>query len=204
MNIFQWFLPDIIINFNRNSIENSNDLYETVFHELAHASHFNKVGAGFWDNYINYIVNEGSYGDGNGKDANLVALSETWGFHIGWYLSRAKYPSNPIVTLTEEENFVPDKKGGIDVGWVWDSLTFSYQRTGWIPRGLIHDLIDTEVDNVRDTFYDKAGTFTHQEIFNALDKDVRSPQQFRDRLMSETSNRDRTDVISLFEAYYFN
>ena len=204
MNVFQWFLPDVIFNFNRNSLESSNELNETVFHELAHASHFNKVGAGFWDNYINYMVNEGSYGDGNGKDADLVAISETWGFHMGWHLCRTKYPTNPIVTLAGEENFVPGQKGGIDVGWVWDASTSSNQRTGWIPRGLMLDLIDTQVDNVRGTFNDNAGAFTNQEIFNALDKDVRSPQQFRDRLMSETSNRDQTDVNSLFEAYYFN
>lgn len=126
------------------------------------------------------------------------------GVSYGLVLCRLKYPTNPIVTLEDEENFVPGQKGGIDVGWVWDPSTNRNQRTGWIPRGLMHDLIDAEVDNVRDAFNDNAAIFSNEEIFNALEKDVRSPQQFRDRLLSKTSNRDQADVNSLFEAYYFN
>ena len=32
----------------------SEGLCELVFHEFSHASHYNKVGSGYWGNYINY------------------------------------------------------------------------------------------------------------------------------------------------------
>lgn len=32
-------------------------------HELAHASHFNKVGSAYWANYINFIVTYGKKDD---------------------------------------------------------------------------------------------------------------------------------------------
>ncbi len=84
---------------------------------------------------------------------------------------------------------------------------------GWIPAGIFHDLIDNTADvvrteytedKIRKDYIDYAGTFTNQEFFKCMEKDVRSPQQFRDRLMVKTSNRDQSDVNSLFEAYYFN
>ena len=68
--------------------------------------------------------------------------------------------------------------------------------------------MDSKSDYIRgsypDYFYDDAEGFSNQDFFNALDKDVRSPQQFRDRLMKNTSDRDKTDVTKLFEAYYYN
>jgi len=205
MNVFQWFLPDMIINFNRNSIENSNEFYETVFHELAHASHFNKVGAGFWDNYINYMVNEGSYGDGNGKDFGLVSISEAWGFHMGWYLTQQKYGTNALVSVNASERFVPLQRGSdSSIYRVINTSGIITRYEGWIPAGILHDLMDNGTDVIRTGFTDNAGTFTNHEFFNSLEKDVRSPQQFRDRLISKTSNRDQADVNTLFEAYYFN
>jgi len=68
----------------------------------------------------------------------------------------------------------------------------------------MHDLWDTPADNVRGTFVDNAGTFTNQELFNALDWGIESPQAFRDRLLGETGNRDEADVRNLFEAYFYN
>jgi hypothetical protein len=46
--------------------------------------------------------------------------------------------------------------------------------------------------------------FLLYQIFNALDRDIESPQAFRDRLLGENANRDQTDVDSLFEAYLYN
>ena len=211
MNVFQWFLPDVIINYNINSLENSNEICETVFHELAHASHFKKVGPVFWDNYINYIVTYGSYGDGKGVDAGLCAMSESWGFHMGWYLDRKKYGSSVIVTESINEKYKPMQTGNSDndIHRVVDGTTKTFlYHEGWVPAGILLDLMDSKSDYIRgsypDYFYDDAEGFSNQDFFNALDKDVRSPQQFRDRLMKNTSDRDKTDVTKLFEAYYYN
>ena len=67
--------PDVIIEANSN--QGTATLYNSVFHELAHASHFEKVGSSYWTKYINYIITYGSYGDGTGANVGICALGST-------------------------------------------------------------------------------------------------------------------------------
>lgn len=130
---------------------------------------------------------------------------------MGWYLDRKKYGSNVIVTENKNEMYNPLQTGNSDndIHRVVDRTTKAYlYHEGWIPAGILFDLMDTNSDYIRgyypDYFYDNAEGFSNQDFFNALDKDVRSPQQFRDRLMKNTTDREKTDVTKLFEAYYYN
>lgn len=75
---------------------------------------------------------------------------------------------------------------------------------GWIPAGIMNDIVDGNRDFVRSGFWDDVSGYNHQDLFDALDSDVDTPQKFRDRLLSENSNRDKTDLEELFEAYYWN
>lgn len=198
-------LPDIWIQ--GNSSQGTDGVYTTTFHEMAHSSHFAKVGGSFWAKYISYIITYGAYGDGNGRNAGICALGEAWGFHIGYDFTIREFGNNNnILTANAFENFDPRTRpnsvavsryddGGIDntIGW-----------TGWMPCGIIQDLIDTHTDFVRTGFRDNASGYNIRSIYNALDRDVESPQAFRDRLLRENSNRDATDVRRLFEAYHFN
>ena len=59
-------------------------------------------------------------------------------------------------------------------------------------------------DNYRAGFTDNAEGYTNEDIYNALDWGIESPQEFRDRLLIESSNRDRNDVVNLFEGYFWN
>lgn len=89
---FKFVLPDIIIK--ANSSQGTASVYETCFHELAHASHFKKVGGAFWIKYINYVSTYGwssAYGDGTGNNAGLCALGEAWGFHMGYRLTLEEF-----------------------------------------------------------------------------------------------------------------
>ncbi len=207
--LFQWFLPDVIINYNINSLDNSNEICETVFHELAHTSHFKKVGATYWNDYINYIVTYGSYGDGSGVGSGLCAISEAWGFHMGWYFARKKYGTSADVSLSLIEGFVPK-----NIPFTYGLVTYISGTTptsikGWIPAGIFHDMMDTAVDYIRfDTststsYYDNVDSYTNFKFYNSLENDVRSPQQFRDRLLLKNDNLDEADVKQLFKAYYY-
>lgn len=212
MHMFQGYLPDIIIGFNKYNINDSNKLSEIVFHELAHASHFKKVGSGYWDNIINDEISHKNYGNGTSKNAGMVAITEAWAYHFSWYLGYKKYSGNAYSVSSSVEKFVPLKIPS-------DSALFTneYYRpsgafdhveyTGWIPAGLLYDLIDKNIDKISTqdgvNFYDNANGFTNKNIYNALDKDIRSPIQFKNRLLLETSNRDKADVNNLFKAYYY-
>ena len=130
---------------------------------------------------------------------------------MGWYLDRKKYGSSVIVTESINEKYKPMQTGNSDndIHRVVDGTTKTFlYHEGWVPAGILLDLMDSKSDYIRgsypDYFYDDAEGFSNQDFFNALDKDVRSPQQFRDRLMKNTSDRDKTDVTKLFEAYYYN
>jgi len=69
--------------------------------------------------------------------------------------------------------------------------------SGWIPKGLMNDLVDTNRDYIRSGYYDNVTGYTIKNIYDALDSGVESPQAFRDRLLKENNNRDRADVLNL-------
>jgi hypothetical protein len=197
---FKFVLPDIIIK--ANSSQGTAAVYETCFHELAHASHFKKVGCSFWIKYINYIVTYGAYGKGTGNSAGLCALSEAWGYHMGYYLLIQEYgSSNSLFPLKSFENYDPKNRPT-------STAVARYKNnsgwTGWIPAGIMNDIIDTNKDWVRTGYKDNVSEYSLKNLFDALDKDVDSPQKFRNRLLSENGNKEKDDLKKLFEAYYWN
>lgn len=190
---FKWVLPDIWIQ--ANSSNGTAKVFSTTFHEMAHASHFEKVGGDYWAKYISYIITYGSYGDGKGRNAGLCALGEAWGYHMGNFLTIQEFgSSNSVISQNGFENFIPNDRPYIPI----------YSNKDWIPKGLMNDIIDTNRDYIRSGYYDDVSGYTLRNIYNALDRDIESPQSFRERLLRENSNRDQTDLRNLFQAYYWD
>jgi hypothetical protein len=193
-------LPDIWIQGNAS--QGTDGVYSTTFHEMAHSSHFAKVGSSYWSRYISYIITYGSYGDGNGRNAGICALGEAWGYHMGNFLTIREFgTSNNIITQNGFENFDPIKRPGTDIVRYG---TPTYRWEGWIPAGLMNDIIDTNRDIIHSGLYDDVSGYTIKNIYDALDSDVLSPQAFRDRLLRENRNLDETDLRKLFATYYWN
>jgi hypothetical protein len=89
------FMPDITIG-----VENQNDyrtIYASVCHELAHASHFAKVGTSFWNKYIIYVLKSFvtssgvTYGDGSGADAGYCEIGEMWAYYLSAKMYHERY-----------------------------------------------------------------------------------------------------------------
>lgn len=79
------FAPDLTIGLKGR--EDYSSIYDSVTHELAHASHFRKVGKTYWNSYIKYIlesyVKSGDmYGKGDGEYAGICEVGEMWAFHL--------------------------------------------------------------------------------------------------------------------------
>jgi hypothetical protein len=199
--------PDVIIEANSN--QGTAEVYGSTFHELAHASHFEKVGSSYWTKYINYIITYNSYGDGTGNNVGICALGEAWAYHIGYELTLAEFngvggtADNSEILAIAVEDFTPFDRPGVDIDWNFINGAIS-RWEGWIPGGIMSDLIDTTTDNYRAGFIDNAEGYTNEDIYNALDWGIESPQEFRDRLLRESGDRDRNDVINLFEGYFWN
>lgn len=93
--LIRFFMPDITIG-----MENQNDyrtIYASVCHELAHASHFAKVGTKYWNNYILYVISSYvssggiTYGDGTGADAGYCGLGEMWAYYLSSKMYHERY-----------------------------------------------------------------------------------------------------------------
>jgi len=140
------------------------------------------------------------------QNLRLLLLGESWAYHMGLFLSDRKYALNsspafaqriqytnnsPLTGLSSHINLLED---------------FSPNRTNdpdrWIPVGLYYDLFDVRNEP---TFpiTDGVSNFTNQQFFSALDADIRSVPQYRDRLVGENPNNQTTQVRNLFNQYHY-
>ena len=131
------FLPDITIGTKESSYE---DIYASVVHELAHASHYAKVGNDYWTPYIDYIItcfiNEGreAYGTGAKDGAGYCEVGEMWGYFMQSTLLKDRYSGS----LTHYGNMYWFKP---------DILLYLYERgmsRAEIFRALSGDVTDIE------------------------------------------------------------
>lgn len=87
--------PDITIGV-KGKKDNYAAIYSTTVHELAHASHFQKVGTDYWGKYARYIIESflvtGScYGTGNADNAGYCEVGEMWAFFMERSLYKQRY-----------------------------------------------------------------------------------------------------------------
>ncbi len=152
--------PDLIItpqNLNYRQI------YNTMHHELSHASHHNKVGNGYWEGYIRYIVNsliasdgDLSYGDGIGDYAGICQVGEMWGHAMGDIAMSEKFNENrlhaayidasqpfPYNFNHPEEDLVANGGGWIEPDPIWALIT-----RGVLTKKQVFDCLTSDVDTV--------------------------------------------------------
>ncbi|MBQ3766585.1 MAG: hypothetical protein II874_07610 [Bacteroidales bacterium] len=95
-SLLKRFLPDITIGAAAGD-GSFIDIYSSVMHELAHASHYMQVGNAWWGKYITYIlmsfVKEGreAYGSGTRADAGYCEVGEMWGYFMESVLFKDRY-----------------------------------------------------------------------------------------------------------------
>lgn len=204
-NIFKFIQPDLIIASAPS--QGTARIYSTTFHELAHASHFRQVGSNYWIKYINYIITYGAYGNGDGKNNGVCAVGEMWGFYYGDFLTLQHFGnnnSNPIIRPIALENFTPiNRPDARDIKRLGARGVITNME-GWIPVGIVHDLIDKNADVIRPGFTDNVDGYTISQIFGALRPGVETVQGFRNRLLQNNGNHQQQAVNNLFEAYYYN
>lgn len=93
--LVEFFVPDITLGMDGK--EEYRRIYSTACHELAHASHFTKVGTAFWDEYIKYIMSSYvktggvTYGDGTTEGAGHCEVGEMWGYYLESRMYKDRY-----------------------------------------------------------------------------------------------------------------
>ena len=94
-DLIEIFLPDITIG--TKGTEEYDKIYSVICHELAHASHFSKVGTDYWNNYIFYIIEsflvtrDMTYGDGSGLRAGYCEVGEMWAYYLESKMYKERY-----------------------------------------------------------------------------------------------------------------
>lgn len=94
-SLVEFFLPDLTVGLvDKNEYR---EIYSTTCHELAHASHFAKVGTGYWNGYILDIIEAfvrsggNTYGDGTTKNHGLVEIGEMWAYYLESRIFKDRY-----------------------------------------------------------------------------------------------------------------
>lgn len=109
--ILKTFLPDVTIGTEGR--ETYAGIYAAVVHELSHASHYAKVGNGYWTPYIDYIIKcyllekDAGYGSGNVSGAGYCELGEMWGYFMESTLYQDRY-GGPIPSFGSSWWFHPE------------------------------------------------------------------------------------------------
>lgn len=177
---FAAFAPDIVFNYDQSTIA-SDRFKETLYHEFAHASHYQGLPAGsrntYWNSNVVYVLtnelnnNNSPYGTRGTPGFQRCAVIEMWGFHLGPHYADRKYgvlhsrspnafPATIQATrwLYAQEPFLSDIAGG--------------DLDNFIPMGLFHDLWDDNALNpagVVDGIVDPVVSgFPHDAFFNAV------------------------------------
>lgn len=99
-----------------NASQGTGGVYETTFHELAHASHYRKVGSSYWIKYINYVITYGSfssspYGGGGGHNAEYCGIGEMWGNYFAAVCMDREFRTNRELA-SNVLLFLYNKEGG--------------------------------------------------------------------------------------------
>ncbi|MDR1793236.1 MAG: hypothetical protein LBR36_07355 [Bacteroidales bacterium] len=77
-----WIMPDM---FYLSTTTLTRNVHSTMYHELAHASHYKKVGNYYWSEYISGIIGNGGYGSGSGSyKAGYIGIGEMWANYFEW------------------------------------------------------------------------------------------------------------------------
>ena len=93
--LIKLFAPDLTIGVKGHADYSS--IYSSTMHELAHCSHYARVGNNYWDRYITYIgagfLTSGgeTYGDGTGAWAGYCEVGEMWAYYLESKLYAERY-----------------------------------------------------------------------------------------------------------------
>ena len=143
------------------------------------------------------------YGDGTDPGASRVEVVETWGNHMGYYLTDWKYgqkhSNTNSTSLLERYRHL----------YALEDSQYFVPSTSFIPDGLFRDLVDdnslnplgvSENPNVTDNVKD----FTHLQIYEALTNEVDDIEAFKTKLQDnnpDLAGNTQGNYDTLFGSY---
>ncbi len=197
IQVLEQFPPDITYNYSQSpSFYTNSDYISNIFyHELAHASHYRKVGNTYWTSYIAYIVQHGGYGESTTSGSGRIAISEAWAEFCGARFAHLRYGNvinsapNSSSWLEYIERFRPYPNPSNPSYWKW------------IPDGIMHDLTDVGEPNWFTYVKDNVSGFSISQCFGAMDSDITTVAGYKTRFINENGTSQQATIDDLFISY---
>jgi hypothetical protein len=192
-NLLSGMLPDITVKVGANPNSNySRQLMQTTFHELSHASHFERAGNGYWLDYIKATLKNhtacGYYGCGDNADDGNVAVGESWAEFLGTVYARRLHGNVTKVSIFFNGSVLYD-----------DALEKeTWFANYWIPTGIYNDLIDVINSNPFEDNWDRMGGLTIKQLYEVLGPNIDGICEYEHRLLQLHPYLNWADVNEIF------
>lgn len=191
-NLFTGLLPDITIRQSNSALPHySEDLMETTFHELGHASLFNQVGEFYWIGIITNIVVArnstcGGYGCGNEAQWEKTQLNESWAAFIGKTHHSRFHPNGVayVILSNQSKGYYPYPLALEDV---------PYFTNEWINTGIFYDLVDNGLNESNDLL----SNYTINQMFQAFTPNTNGFCEWRDEFIFRNSSINTINLDQL-------
>lgn len=202
---------DVFISYRQGT---SDRVKETVYHELTHAAHYAALGNSWYGPFADAELSSlirtfasdkahSPYGQSTGEFHDVIALGESWAYHMGHYLADKQYG-----TIANCQNEQPDGSywcnyngtghPHLDVLEAFDPNLQS-DPFNWIPKGLFYDMKDYSNENT--PVVDQVSGYTNQQMFNAFGSSITSLPSYRTNLLQQNNNNQSAAVTNLFGQY---
>lgn len=190
----------------------SDEIKETVYHELTHAAHYETLGNSWYGPFVEALTTEiinnsggtyEPYGQSSGPNSPIIALEESWAYYMGHYLADRQYGTSAGCQIEQDGGSLWCNSSGTGHPHLDVLESFNPNLPSdpfkWIPQGLFHDLRDNT--NEATPVLDQVSAYTNQQMFNAFQSDIFTLQDYRYKLLLQNGNNQATEVTSLFANY---
>ena len=160
-----------------------------------------KIGNLYWAAEIlqtiaNAITTEGAYGNKTTSGSGRIAVVQSWGFFIGNTFNDRKYRPVFISRANRERDQLEFQTPVDDV----PVQLFANSSLGWIPFGMLHDLIDTTEPAVTGVV-DNVSGYTISGIFRGFSANSTTVPTLRDQILGNNGNSQAAQVNQLVTSY---
>lgn len=196
----------------------SDRIKETTYHELTHSAHYASLGNTWYTTFVTaeeyeIVANLSSgyspYGDGtNSTFSPIIALGESWAYYMGHYMANKRYQTNASCQNEQDggNSWCFGTFGGTDHPHLDVEENFNpnltVDRFEWIPQGLFYDLWDP-ANETNFPVTDQISGYTNQQMFSAFKSTIYTLQDYRVKLLQQTTNPTSQYVIGLFSQYHY-
>ena len=197
------YLPEVQIGIDFNK---SDKLKRLVYHELAHSSHYTKVGIWYWTALASSEILANGHGNTNSPGAGRIALCESWAEHIARTIAHETYGLNNSIDISSNPSV------NTYITWLEKQKN---EVTNHIPIGYYYDLQDgvnitetaTDKDWLNgnsDIIIDGVSGLSNNQLFSLLNSNIKSPSDFNTALINSgfiQAPNNQVDITNLFNSY---